>query len=123
MIESQGPSWWSAGRTWMPVMPGGRRTSVIDMSGPGGPVKWRPFDRGRVAGLLVADVRRRLLEEHQRVAERPHRLEQAVEHVDADHPRGLLRVGVEMLMPEEVVDDDQVALLPRVIRTALGFGT
>src|SRR5215213_1140373 len=123
---SQGPSWWSAGSTWTPTMPGGYVGLVIDAacppSRPGGPPELRPLDGRDVAGLLVADVRRRLLEEHQRVAEHPHGLQEAVEHVDPDDLRGVLRVVVEVLVPQEVVDDDQVALLPRVVRAALGLG-
>src|SRR5215213_3358577 len=123
---SQGPSWWSAGSTWTPTMPGGYVGLVIDAacppSRPGGPPELRPLDGRDVAGLLVADVRRRLLEEHQRVAEHPHGLQEAVEHVDPDDLRGVLRVVVEVLVPQEVVDDDQVALLPRVVGAALGLG-
>ena len=64
----------------------------------------------------------RLLEEHHGIHQHPHGVEQAVEHVDPHDLRRLLGIVVEVLVPQEVVDDDDVALLPRVVRAALGFG-
>src|SRR5205807_9516837 len=46
---------------------------------------------------------------------RAHRLQDRVEHVHAHEPRLILRIVVEVLVPEEVIDDDEVALLPAVV--------
>src|SRR5213594_4228242 len=55
-----------------------------------------------------------LLEEVQRVEEDADHVVERVEVVDADEARRLRLVVIEMPVPAPVVDDDEVALLPRV---------
>src|SRR6266511_4321301 len=74
------------------------------------------------AGPAGADLVRRLLEQHHRVHQHAHGLQQAVEHVHAHDLGGAGRVGVVVRVPQEVVDDDQVALAPRMGLAALRLG-
>ena len=57
----------------------------------------------------------RFFEEHHRIHDRPHRFEERVEHVNAHEAALMHRIVVEVLMPEVVIDDDQVAFLPPMV--------
>ena len=64
----------------VPRRPAGRRLSPVRP--PAGRRSSGPDDAGQVR----RDQRRRLLEEHHRIHQDPHRVEEGVEHVDADQP-------------------------------------
>src|SRR3954466_1143754 len=94
-IASQSLSWWSAGRTCSESTPGGNVTgaAISDFRRP--PSILRPPIVGPVdlRDLLHAEQRvLGLLEQHQRVSERAHGLEDRVEHVHAHQARLALRI-------------------------------
>src|SRR5688500_11568201 len=115
MIASQSLSWWSAGRVCSDRTPGGSAGfSTI------GPAVFGPVDLGN---LFHAEQRIfRFLKKDERIGERAHGLEDRIEHVHADEARFALRVVVEVLVPQEMVDDDEVALLPAVVLALIGRG-
>src|SRR5438132_8249484 len=63
-----------------------------------------------------------LLEQHHRVRQRAHSLEYRVEHVYAHQPALILRIVVEVLMPEEMIDHDKVAFFPAMMLSLVGSG-
>src|SRR5689334_6469414 len=100
MIASQSRSWCSAGSTCIERTPGGRALRAATRTPPvlaasQRAVVGRPFDLRELLHGKQSVLR--FLEEHHRVHERAHRLEDRVEHVDA-HEAALLRgIVVEVL--------------------------